>query len=116
MSCTRYNFPIINYMTCGCPTSGTGAEGPPGPPGVTTVITTAIEEFTLAELRAVNPIPDGLKSATLYGINAKGDSAAIHYYWDADSLDADDGIMTIKFDVTDSGDPGRLKQEGSSAP
>lgn len=117
MACGGLNFPIINYRTCGCPGGdGSGAPGPPGEPGVTTVITTEIHALTLAGLRAVNPIPAGLEAATLFGIDAPGDSAAILYYWDAASMDVDDGIQTIKFDATPIGSPGRLKQEGNAAP
>lgn len=71
---------------------------------------------TLAALRATDPIPDNLEGAFLFGIDAPGDSAMISYYWDAVSFDVDDGIQTIKFDLTPLSSPGRLKQEGSSAP
>jgi hypothetical protein len=70
---------------------------------------------SLTALRATADIT-GIGAAILTSVNSDGDSSAIIYWWDATSLEADDGISIIKFDVTDVGSPGRLKQSGINAP
>lgn len=107
-----WNFPTITRRECGS-SSDSGSSG--GGSSSDVICCGLVVANTVEELRAITPIT-GIKAALLLGVDEQGDSSMIAYTWVADSLDDDDGIQTIKFDVTDSASPGRLKQEGFAAP
>ncbi len=108
-----YNFPTIYVRECGEAGTSTGGGGSGGGSSGSVCCGLVIAN-SLADLRATADIT-GIGAAMLTSVNSDGDSAAIFYWWDATSLDPDDGISVIKFDLTDSGDPGRLKQSGINA-
>jgi len=66
-------------------------------------------EVLRQESRAAILVDD--TSATVYGLLARGDGrGGGFYYFDGASIDADDGISTIKPNSIAIGDPGRWKK------
>lgn len=109
MSCPVVNFPTIIVRDC-IDLNGTGG-GTPGGGASGSVCCGLVIANTLVDLRATPDIT-GIVAAILFSFVTPGDSAPIFYWWNAASLDADNGISIIKFDITDLGSPGRLMQSG----
>lgn len=109
-----YNFPTIFTRECGEAGTSTGGGGNDGGSSGSVCCGLVIAN-SLAALRATPDIT-GVGAAMLFSVNSPGDSSPIFYWWEATSLDVDDGLSTVKFDVTPAGSPGRLKQSGINAP